>query len=317
MRVLWSWLALGSLLLSVVGRIVLAAVAWMISESAGASRLPGTPYSSIQTGLPLLLMQAIEVGFTECLALRMAISYTLLVSRARPTEDWHCYTPCWLTRRQVTRILALRVKLLCGRFPQPILFVWFLWDSNIAQSHSQAYNFNAICILTSHSNIWNKDNLIVEGQSHDGRRPFLPGVDDLSHELRPESNPLSSLPKKPSGKVHAATSSTPVPEVIENRVDFWPLPGTPLVKDQVQVLRINPSWIMHHKPMNTPSLHVAWTVNERENNLPLPELYCLLFSSIEKSTTLTQTLLQLTNSTQLPAATNCLKLLRIWNHSHL
>jgi hypothetical protein len=96
---------------------------------------------------------------------------------------------------------------------------------------------------------------------------------------------LSSLPKKPSGKMHAAT---PVPEVIENRVDFWPLPGTPLVKDQVQVLRINPSWIMHHKPINTPSpLHVGWTVHERENNVPLFELYCLPFSSIEKSPTLT------------------------------
>ncbi|XP_033608182.1 protein madd-4 isoform X5 [Cryptotermes secundus] len=75
-------------------------------------------------------------------------------------------------------------------------------------------------------------NMESNGQSHDGRRPFLPGVDDLSHELRPESNPLSSLPKKPSGRVHTAPSSTPVPEVIENRVDFWPLPGTPLVKDQ-------------------------------------------------------------------------------------
>jgi hypothetical protein len=90
-------------------------------------------------------------------------------------------------------------------------------------------------------------NLTVEGPSHDGRRPFLPGVDDLSHELRPESNPLSSLPKKPSGRVHTPPPTTPALEVIENQVDFWPLPGTPLVKDQVQVLRITPSCIICHR----------------------------------------------------------------------
>jgi hypothetical protein len=81
--------------------------------------------------------------------------------------------------------------------------------------------------------------------------------------------------------MHAATSSTPVPEVIENRVDFWPLPGTPLVKDQVQVLRINPSWTNEHTIITMQSFHVPWTIHEKENNFPLPELYCLPFSRIE------------------------------------
>jgi hypothetical protein len=41
----------------------------------------------------------------------------LCFSQARPNGDRHCYAPCWLPRRQVARRLALRVKLLCARFP--------------------------------------------------------------------------------------------------------------------------------------------------------------------------------------------------------
>ncbi|XP_021917210.1 ADAMTS-like protein 1 [Zootermopsis nevadensis] len=55
-------------------------------------------------------------------------------------------------------------------------------------------------------------NMESNGPNHDGRHPFPPGVDDLSHELRPESNPLSSLPKKPSGRVYASPPTTPALE---------------------------------------------------------------------------------------------------------
>ena len=114
---------------------------------------------------------------------------------------------------------------------------------------SQFGVFDINCILTIFSSTQNKGSLTVEGPSHDGHRPFLPGVDDLSHELRPESNPLSSVPKKQTGRMHTSPPSTPLPEVIENQVDFWPLPVTVLVKDQVQVLRITP--VMYHTPVDT------------------------------------------------------------------
>jgi hypothetical protein len=106
-----SLLALGSSLLSVVSWIMLAAVTWTHLESAGTS------------SLPLLLVQPVAVESTECLALRMPISYTLLVRRVLPNGDGRCYAPHWLARWQVARRLALRVKLLRERFPHTL---WFL-----------------------------------------------------------------------------------------------------------------------------------------------------------------------------------------------
>jgi hypothetical protein len=50
--------------------------------------------------------------------LGLPISYTLPASRTRPNAARRCYAPHWLARRQDSRRLALRVKLLCGRFPQ-------------------------------------------------------------------------------------------------------------------------------------------------------------------------------------------------------
>jgi hypothetical protein len=50
-----------------------------ISESAGASRLPGIPCSSLRSDLSLLLVKAVVVESTECL-IRMPISNTLPVS---------------------------------------------------------------------------------------------------------------------------------------------------------------------------------------------------------------------------------------------
>jgi hypothetical protein len=48
----------------------------------------------------------------------MSVAYTLPASRTRPNVARRCYAPRWLARRQDSRRLALRVKLLCGRFPQ-------------------------------------------------------------------------------------------------------------------------------------------------------------------------------------------------------
>jgi hypothetical protein len=50
--------------------------------------------------------------------LGLPVSYTLLASRTQPNAARRCYAPRWLARRQDSRRLALRVKLLCGRFPQ-------------------------------------------------------------------------------------------------------------------------------------------------------------------------------------------------------
>jgi hypothetical protein len=47
----------------------------------------------------------------------MSASYTLPASRTRPNAAQRCYSPRWLARRQDCWRLALRVKLLCGRFP--------------------------------------------------------------------------------------------------------------------------------------------------------------------------------------------------------
>jgi hypothetical protein len=60
-------------------------------------------------------------GSTDCLVLRMPVPYALPASWTRPNAARRCYAPCWLTRRQDSRRLALGVKLLCGRFPQCIL----------------------------------------------------------------------------------------------------------------------------------------------------------------------------------------------------
>jgi hypothetical protein len=49
----------------------------MLSESAGARRLAGTPCSSMQAGLHLLLVGADAVESIECIALWMPVSYTL------------------------------------------------------------------------------------------------------------------------------------------------------------------------------------------------------------------------------------------------
>jgi hypothetical protein len=59
-------------------------------------------------------------GSTDCLALRMPVSYTLPASRTRPNATWRCYAPCWLARRQDSWRLALGVKPLCGRFPHQL-----------------------------------------------------------------------------------------------------------------------------------------------------------------------------------------------------
>jgi hypothetical protein len=50
----------------------------------------------------------------ECLA---PFSYSLPISLAWPNGDGHCYAPHCVASRQVTERLALRVKLLRGRFP--------------------------------------------------------------------------------------------------------------------------------------------------------------------------------------------------------
>jgi hypothetical protein len=109
----WSRLAVGSSLLQ------WSAVAWGLLESANTS------------SLHLHLVQPVAVESIESLALRMPISYTLPVSQARPNEDGRCYVPCLLARWQVARRLALRVKLLCGKFPQWLRFI--LWSSKLWQ----------------------------------------------------------------------------------------------------------------------------------------------------------------------------------------
>jgi hypothetical protein len=114
-----SQLALGSSLHSVVSRIVQAAIAWMLLESAGAIEHPGTPCSSLQPGLPILLVQTIVVESTECLAPRMLVSYTLLVCRARPSGDRRCYDPCRLVTQQAPQTLAFGITLLCGGSHKP------------------------------------------------------------------------------------------------------------------------------------------------------------------------------------------------------
>jgi hypothetical protein len=85
-----SQLALGSLLLLVVGRIMLAAIARMLSELAGTCRLPRTSCSSLQTCLPLPFVHAVVVESSKCLELWMPVSYNLPVSRAQPNEDQRC-----------------------------------------------------------------------------------------------------------------------------------------------------------------------------------------------------------------------------------
>ncbi|XP_069688307.1 protein madd-4 [Periplaneta americana] len=75
-------------------------------------------------------------------------------------------------------------------------------------------------------------NMESNGPSHDAHRPFMQGSDDQSHELRRDSVPI--IPKKQTGKARTAPPSTSAPEVIENHLDPWPLPSTPLVKDQEQ-----------------------------------------------------------------------------------
>jgi hypothetical protein len=54
---------------------------------------------------------------TLTVVLGLSVSYTLLASRTRPNAAGRCYSPRWLARRQDSRRLAIRVKLLCGRFP--------------------------------------------------------------------------------------------------------------------------------------------------------------------------------------------------------
>jgi hypothetical protein len=58
------------------------------------------------------------------LALRSRVSYTLPASWTRPNAARRCYSPRWLARRQDCRRLALRVKLLCGRFPHTYVQSW-------------------------------------------------------------------------------------------------------------------------------------------------------------------------------------------------
>jgi hypothetical protein len=56
-------------------------------------------------------------GSTDC-----GVSYTLPDSRTWPSAARRFYAPRWWARRQDSRRLALRVKLLCGRFPQQQTF---------------------------------------------------------------------------------------------------------------------------------------------------------------------------------------------------
>jgi hypothetical protein len=53
----------------------------------------------------------------QTLALRSRVSYSLPASLARSNAARRCYSPRWLARRQDSRRLALRAKLLCGSFP--------------------------------------------------------------------------------------------------------------------------------------------------------------------------------------------------------
>jgi hypothetical protein len=82
---------------SVVGWVVLAAVARRLLESAGASIFP-------------------YCGWVRWLALQTPVSYTLPVSRARPMDMGDAMLRAdWLDGR------SLGVKLLCGWFPQVFL----------------------------------------------------------------------------------------------------------------------------------------------------------------------------------------------------
>jgi hypothetical protein len=51
----------------------------------------------------------------------LPVPYALPANQTQPNGDQHCYAPRWLASRQISRRLALQVKLLFGRFPQTCL----------------------------------------------------------------------------------------------------------------------------------------------------------------------------------------------------
>jgi hypothetical protein len=61
--------------------------------------------------------QYCSAAFLDISQSGMSVSYSLPASRARSNGARRCYSLRWLARRQDSRRLTLRVKLLCGRFP--------------------------------------------------------------------------------------------------------------------------------------------------------------------------------------------------------
>jgi hypothetical protein len=86
------------------------------SGSQLASGLAESRSLTVQAGCHLSVPPSSVAGSLTP-ALRSGVSYSLLASRTRPDAARRCYSARWLARRQDYRRLALRVKLLCGRFP--------------------------------------------------------------------------------------------------------------------------------------------------------------------------------------------------------
>jgi hypothetical protein len=94
----------------------IAAVVWVLTESADARMFTETPWSLLVFSYSLYKL--LQFSPDSLLASRMSVSYMLSVHRAPLSRSWQYWAPRWLASPQFTLRLAARVKLLCGKFPQ-------------------------------------------------------------------------------------------------------------------------------------------------------------------------------------------------------